>query len=109
MVEEDRLAVAREDGVHGVEHRERAGAGGDVAESRAGPAVGGWLLAKSGATTNFLVNALAFSAVVIVLYRWREAPRKSVLPAERFSGGAACATHRKIGTIMNQRILIGVC
>ena len=46
----------------------------------AGPAVGGWLLAKSGATTNFLVNALAFSAVVIVLYRWREAPRKSVLP-----------------------------
>jgi MFS family permease len=51
----------------------------------AGPALGGWLLAKSGATTNFLVNALAFSAVVIVLYRWREAPRKSVLPAERFS------------------------
>ena len=52
----------------------------------AGPAVGGWLLAKSGATTNFLVNALAFSAVVMVLYGWREAPRKSVLPAERFSG-----------------------
>jgi MFS family permease len=51
-----------------------------------GPAIGGWLLAKSGATTDFLVNALAFFAVLIVLYRWREAPKRSVLPAERFSG-----------------------
>lgn len=51
-----------------------------------GPAVGGWLLARFGATTDFLVNALAFFAVLIVLYRWREAPKRSVLPAERFSG-----------------------
>jgi MFS family permease len=51
-----------------------------------GPALGGWLLAKSGATTDFLVNSLTFFVVLIVLFRWREAPKRSVLPAERFSG-----------------------
>lgn len=51
-----------------------------------GPALGGWLLARFGATTDFLLNALAFFAVLIVLYRWRESPKRSVLPAERFSG-----------------------
>jgi hypothetical protein len=51
-----------------------------------GPALGGLVVAKAGAGLDFLLNALAFSWVLVVLYRWREAPRKSVLPAERFTG-----------------------
>lgn len=51
-----------------------------------GPALGGLILAKAGAGVNFLLNALAFLGVLVVLYRWREAPRRSVLPAERFTG-----------------------
>jgi MFS family permease len=51
-----------------------------------GPALGGWLLARFGVMTDFLLNALAFFAVLVVLYRWHESPKRSVLPAERFSG-----------------------
>ncbi len=51
-----------------------------------GPALGGLVVARVGAGANFLLNALAFLGVLVVLYRWREAPRRSVLPAERFTG-----------------------
>lgn len=34
----------------------------------------------------FVLNALSFIRILIVLLRWREAPRKSVLPAERLVG-----------------------
>lgn len=51
-----------------------------------GPGIAGFVLARAGAGVNFLLNALSFTGVIVVLYRWREAPRKSVLPAERFTG-----------------------
>jgi MFS family permease len=51
-----------------------------------GPALGGFILAKAGAGINFLLNVVACFGVLVVLYRWREAPRRSVLPAERFVG-----------------------
>lgn len=51
-----------------------------------GPALGGFVVAKFGAGTNFVVNALSFAAVLVVLQRWRETAKKSVLPAERFTG-----------------------
>ncbi len=51
-----------------------------------GPALGGLVVARFGAGTNFAVNALSFSAVLVVLHRWRETVKKSVLPAERFTG-----------------------
>lgn len=51
-----------------------------------GPALGGLVVARAGAGANFLLNALTFLGVLVVLYRWREAPRRSVLPAERFTG-----------------------
>jgi MFS family permease len=51
-----------------------------------GPAFGGIVLARLGAGVNFLLNSLTFFVVLVVLYRWREEHRKSVLPAERFSG-----------------------
>jgi MFS family permease len=51
-----------------------------------GPALGGIVLARLGAGMNFLLNSLTFFIVFIVLYRWHEERRKTVLPAERFSG-----------------------
>jgi MFS family permease len=51
-----------------------------------GPAVGGLIVAQAGAGANFALNALSFVGVLLVLFRWRETPRKSVLPAERFVG-----------------------
>lgn len=52
-----------------------------------GPAIGGLLLAAIGPWANFLVNALSFSGVLLVLWRWqREPERSSLLPEERFLG-----------------------
>jgi predicted MFS family arabinose efflux permease len=51
-----------------------------------GPALGGIILAKSGAGFTFLLNAVSFLAVIVVIYRWQPTVRKSVLPAERFTG-----------------------
>ena len=51
-----------------------------------GPAIGGVILAKSGAGTAFALNAISFLAVIVVLLRWRSQKRVSVLPAERFVG-----------------------
>lgn len=51
-----------------------------------GPALGGIVLAKLGAGVNFFLNSLTFSVVLIVLYRWHEERKRSLLPAERFSG-----------------------
>lgn len=48
-----------------------------------GPALGGVAIAASGPGATFLVNALSFSGVIVVLYRWRRPASQSVLPAER--------------------------
>jgi hypothetical protein len=44
-----------------------------------GPALRGLVLARAGASANFFLNSLTFFVVLVVLYRWREAPRRSVL------------------------------
>jgi MFS family permease len=51
-----------------------------------GPAIGGIILAKTGAGFTFLLNSLSFLAVILALYNWRPKTRTSVLPAERFVG-----------------------
>src|SRR4051812_11289571 len=51
-----------------------------------GPALGGFVLSQAGPGVNFVLNALSFIGVLIVVFRWQEAPRNSVLPAERFVG-----------------------
>jgi MFS family permease len=52
----------------------------------AGPALGGLVVAAAGPGAVFLLNAASFLGVIIVFYRWRRKPRKSVLPAERVVG-----------------------
>ncbi len=51
-----------------------------------GPAIGGLLIAATGPGVTFLLNAVSFSGVIVVLYRWRRSAAVSVLPAERVLG-----------------------
>ena len=51
-----------------------------------GPALAGLLVAAAGPAAVFLLNALAYLYVVVVLYRWHPVPRRPVLPAERLIG-----------------------
>ena len=51
-----------------------------------GPALGGFVIAAVGPGVTFLLNGLSFLGVLIVLFRWQRAPRKSVLPTERLIG-----------------------
>ena len=51
-----------------------------------GPALGGLVVAAAGSGAVFLLNAASFLGVIVVFYRWRRKPRKSVLPAERVAG-----------------------
>jgi MFS family permease len=52
----------------------------------AGPALGGLLVAAAGPGATFLLNAVSFLGVMVVLYRWRRPPRQSLLPAESLLG-----------------------
>jgi MFS family permease len=51
-----------------------------------GPALGGLIVVRAGAGATFLLNAISFLSVIVVLYRWKPTPAKSILPAERFVG-----------------------
>jgi MFS family permease len=51
-----------------------------------GPALGGIVVALMGAGENFILNAVSFLGVIIVLYRWKRQHTPEVLPAERFLG-----------------------
>jgi MFS family permease/quinol monooxygenase YgiN len=47
-----------------------------------GPALGGLIVAASGPWAVFLPNAASFIGIMVVVYRWEPAPRKSKLPPE---------------------------
>jgi MFS family permease len=49
-----------------------------------GPALAGLIVAAVGPGSVFLLNAVSFLGIIIVLQRWRRKPRESSLPAERF-------------------------
>lgn len=52
-----------------------------------GPAIAGLILVAANAGVVFLIDALSFVGVIIVLYRWQRQPFfKSALPAERVLG-----------------------
>jgi len=48
-----------------------------------GPAIGGALVAAAGAAAAFLVNALSYVALILVLWRWEPPVKTSSLPRER--------------------------
>jgi predicted MFS family arabinose efflux permease len=51
-----------------------------------GPALGGIVVATLGSGAVFMLNALSFLGVMIVLYRWRRVAQVSALPAEDVFG-----------------------
>jgi predicted MFS family arabinose efflux permease len=51
-----------------------------------GPALGGWVIAASGAGAAFVLNAISFFGVMAVLYRWKTVKSRNALPTERFVG-----------------------
>jgi MFS family permease len=61
------------------------GVGFNIARS-VGPALGGLIVAAAGPGAVFLLNAASFVGVIVVLNRWRRAPRQSLLPTERVAG-----------------------
>ena len=48
-----------------------------------GPAIGGLIIAAVGPGATFILNALSFCGVIIVLYRWQRPQEEHLLPAER--------------------------
>src|SRR5713226_6102654 len=50
-----------------------------------GPALAGLIIAVAGSAAVFLLNAIAFLYVVVVLSRWHPAQQRSILPAERLT------------------------
>jgi MFS family permease len=57
-----------------------------------GPALGGLIVAASGPWAVFLLNAVSFIGIMVVVYRWRPLPRKSKLPPEEIIGGMRAGT-----------------
>ena len=57
-----------------------------------GPALGGSIVAAAGPWAVFFLNAASFIAVVVVIYRWQPAPRKSLLPPEDIIGAIRAGT-----------------
>jgi MFS family permease len=51
-----------------------------------GPALGGLIVAAAGAGWTFVLNAVSFVGVMVVLYRWRRPADATVLPGERVLG-----------------------
>ena len=56
-----------------------------------GPAIGGLIVAASGAQAVFLLNALSFIAVIIALWRWRGVPTPAAKGREPFVTGMRAA------------------
>ncbi len=52
----------------------------------AGPAVGGLIVAAAGPGSVFILNAVSFLGVVVILFRWRRPAGENMLPAERMMG-----------------------
>src|SRR4051794_10190064 len=54
-----------------------------------GPALGGLLVAALGTAWVFLLNAISYLAVLVVIYRWRRQERESAAPPETVMGAMA--------------------
>ena len=58
-------------------------AGFNVARA-VGPALGGIVVAAAGSGSAFLLNAVSFLGVIVVLYQWKRAPHENPYPGMRF-------------------------
>ncbi len=56
-----------------------------------GPGLAGLIIAAFGVTIAFLLNALSFFGVILVIFTWKRPRRKSNLPPETLGGASAAA------------------
>ena len=69
-----------------------------------GPAVGGLLIAAAGPWLVFTLNAVSFTFVLVVLWRWKRPVGEETGPPERFAG----AVRAGVRYAMFSRVLYGV-
>ncbi len=81
------------------------GMGFNIARS-VGPAVGGAIIALAGAAAAFLVNALSYVGLIVVLARWRPVRPPRLLPREQL-GGAMTAGLRYAVMSPHLRVVLG--
>ncbi len=81
------------------------GIGYNVARA-VGPALGGMVVAAFGSGAVFLLNAMSFLGVMIVLYRWPRVPRESKMPAEDVFGAMRAGVRYVRHAPMVQAVLI---
>ena len=77
-----------------------------------GPAVGGAIVAIAGAAGAFLVNAVSYLGLIVVLLRWKPEPRPRTLPPERLDIAMAAglryvAMSPNIRTVLGRAALFG--
>jgi MFS family permease len=56
-----------------------------------GPALAGAVVAFAGVGTAFLINAVSFAGVIVVIVRWKRAATKRALPPETVAGATRAA------------------
>jgi MFS family permease len=56
-----------------------------------GPGLAGLIIAATGVATAFLLDALSFLGVILVIFTWKRPARKSRLPAEGLAGASVAA------------------
>jgi MFS family permease len=71
-----------------------------------GPALGGLVVAQFGAAWAFGLNALSFSGLLFVLWRWQRAPAPSTLPPERLGSALRAGLRYAAQATLFQSVLI---
>jgi len=71
-----------------------------------GPAIGGFIVAAAGAAAAFVVNALSYLGLLVVLLRWKSPPPHNLLPREPL-GVAIGAGIRYVAMSPNIRNVLG--
>src|SRR6266852_3291753 len=79
-----------------------------------GPALGGFIIGASGPWAGFFLNAASFIAIMVVVYRWLPAPRRSKLPPEDIIGAMRTGTlylrnSPELQTVMVRTGIFAVC
>ncbi|RZS57179.1 MFS transporter [Sphaerotilus mobilis] len=73
-----------------------------------GPVFAGALLAASGSTSVFVLNALLSLAAFVQVLRWRSPPRVSTLPGERFVGAMRVGLQHVLQSPRMKAVLVRV-
>lgn len=70
-----------------------------------GPAIAGVVVAASGPGAVFLLNAVSYLAVFIVIYRWRSERAPPALPSERLIGAVRVGLRYALGSTALQVVI----